>query len=383
MKRLAVFGCLLLGGVAFEGNALAAPLDPAHPPREATASEIKDGDAAAAEFEKANAAKLLDPKSSPEAKALIDKLNAMAKKLGAISGRPGINYVVKVVENPDINAFTLPNGKIYVYRGLLNYAASDDEIAGVMAHEIGHNTRLHALRGQSKAKKLNWAALAMMAAMLAGGTSGANVAQFSQYMLLGVMNGYGVGYEKEADAEGIELMEKAGYNPSGMVTFMQRLNLQEKRAPEVKLGIFQTHPPSEERAEAALAQLKREGIPFTPREVMSDEGVAAKETADRWTISMGTVTLFELAKGGAASAKKDAERAQTLKTRVDSLLRSGVKAYEMSASPDGKLIARGQVVAQVTAADAALAKETPDKLAKSWLAGFQRLFWREQINGKW
>ena len=364
-------------------GARADDLDPDHPPRGATATEIKQGDEAAAELEKNKRIKLLDPKSSPAAKTTLDKLNGMAKKLGAVSLRPDIPYVVKVIEDKDVNAFTLPDGKIYIYRGLLDFAASDDEIAGVLAHEIGHNTRLHALRGAKLNRKFGWVNLLAIAGLFAGGggngrdpSNGANLAQFSQYLLVGIMNGYGVGFEKEADAAGISMMERAGYNPSAMVTFMERLELQEKRSPDVKLGIFQTHPPSDERASAARDEIEDAGLKFTPRQVSGAPIAVAALQKDRWNVSLGEVTLLEFAPGDGAKA-----RAENAATRTNALLRDGLKAWELSVQ-GRDLIARGQVLASVTNADATLEKLDSAALAQSWLANFRRLFWREQLNGK-
>ncbi len=365
--------------------ARADEIDADHPPRGATPTEIKQGDEAAADLEKNPKIKLLDAKSSPAAKIVLDKLNAMAKKLGAASPRPDVPYTVKVIEDKDVNAFTLPGGRIYVYRGLLDMTSSDDEVAGVLAHEIGHNTRLHALRGAKLNKKFGWVNLLALAGMLASGGSsrnsseasnGANIAQFSQYLLVGIMNGYGVGFEKEADKAAIPMMEKAGYNPSAMVTFMERLELQQQRMPQVTLGIFQTHPPSDERADAARAEMKAEGISFAPREVVGALQAVATQKDGQWNVTLGEVTLIELANTPDAKA-----RAEQAATRTNSLLRDGLKAWEMSAK-NGALIARGQTLATVSGADAKLFKLSADKIAQDWLANYQRLFWREQLNGK-
>ena len=364
--------------------ARADEIDADHPPRGATPTEIKQGNEAATELEKNPKIKFLDAKSSPDAKIVIDKLNAMAKKLGAASPRPDVSYTVKVIEDKDVNAFTLPGGRIYVYRGLLDMTASDDEIAGVLAHEIGHNVRLHALRGAKLNKKFGWVNLLALAGMLAGGgnrnrgeaSNGANIAQFSQYLLVGIMNGYGVGFEKEADKAAIPMMEKAGYNPSALVTFMERLELQEQRAPQVTLGIFQTHPPSDERAEAARAEMKAEGIAFAPREVAGVLQAVAAQKDGQWNVTLGEITLLELA--NAPDAKARAEQAAT---RTNALLRDGLKAWEMSAK-NGVLSARGQALATVSGADAKLFKLSADQIAQGWLKNYQRLFWREQLNGK-
>ena len=362
----------------------AADIDADNPPRGATPTEIKQGNEAAADFEKSRGVKLLDPNSSPAAKMVADKLNAMAKKLGAVSARPDVPYVVKVVEDKDVNAFTLPGGRIYVYRGLLDMAASDDEIAGVIAHEIGHNTRLHALRGAKLNKKFGWVNLLALAGMLAGAGSsngrgpsdGANIAQFSQYLLVGILNGYGVGFEKEADHAAIPMMIKAGYNPSAMVTFMERLELQQQHGPQLNLGIFQTHPPSQERAEAARDEIEDEGLEFTPRDVSGGLQAVASEKAGQWKVALGEVTLLELAP--APDAKS---RAESAATRTNTLLRAGLKAWEMK-TDEGALVARGQVLATASATDATLFKASVDEVAKDWLNNYQRLFWREQLNGK-
>ncbi len=358
--------------------------DADHPPRAATPTEIKQGDEAAADLEKNPKIKFLDPKSSPAAKTLLDKLNATARKLGAVSPRAGVDYRVRVIEDKDVNAFTLPGGRIYIYRGLLDFASSDDEVAGVLAHEIGHNTRLHALRGAKLNKKFGWVNLLAIAGMIAGSgggngrsqNSGANIAQFSQYLLVGILNGYGVGFEKEADSSAIPLMVKAGYNPSAMITFMERLELRNQRMPQVTLGIFQTHPPSRERADAAREELENEGIAFEPRQVAGALQAIASEKENAWQVALGEVKLLELAP--ASDAQKRAEFA-AMRTNV--LLRDGLKAWEMQAR-DGKLIARREVLATASEADAQRAKASRDQVARDWLENYRRLFWREQLNGK-
>ena len=382
--KLLFFRVLLLLAFSLCGaGAWGADLDADNPPRAATEAEIKQGDAAAAAFEKAKGVKLLDPASSPQAKIVVDKLNDMARKLGKISARPDIAYSVKVVEDKDVNAFTLPNGKIYLYRGLLDFAASDDEIAGVVAHEIGHNTRLHSLRGAKLNRKFGWVNLLAIAGMLASGGGGgngrepsnaANLAQFSQFLLVGILNGYGVGFEKEADSAAVPMMIEAGYNPAALVTFMERLALQNQRLPEVRLGIFQTHPPSDERAQAATAEIKAAGVGFAPREVMGALQAQASEKEGQWKVALGEVELVQLAGPNAKT------RAQRAATRTNALLREGLKAWEVSArGPD--LIARGEVLARATPAEADSDKDRAT-VAQNWLKNYRRLFWREQLNGK-
>jgi predicted Zn-dependent protease len=351
-------------------------------PRGATRREIEMGDKAQAELEKSPKLHLLDPKSSPTAKALIDKLNEMAHELGSRSARPEIAYEVKVIDDTDLNAFTIPNGKIYMYRGLLDFAASDDEIAGVLSHEIGHNAKMHAVRGAAKSKKLSLAAMAAMAAMLLG-RGGADVGQFSQYLLMGIMNGYTENYEKEADTAAIDQMKGTRWNPSALVTFMRRLEQAEKSRPEFEPGIFRTHPPSEARAEAAIAQMKSEGLEFSPRDVQGARRAQSIASADRVRVLFGSDVLIELAATPATLPAVQA-RANAIAARVNDLLKDNLKLHEISLSSDAAsatILARGLPLAQITAADATLGKGTPLEVATRARDNFRKLFWRETIRG--
>lgn len=372
------FVLLPLVALSLGGAVHAEKLDPDHPPATVLPSETKMGDESVKELESDKTTKMLDL-GVPANRALQDRLEVMVKKLGVATTRPGIAYTVKIVDNTDINAFTLPGGHVYVFKGLLDFVASDDELAGVLAHELGHNARLHALRGQSKAKKLSWLNLAAMAAMMAGGRNGANVAQFSQFALLGAMNGYGVGLEKEADTAGVETMRRAGYNPSALVTFMQRLQVEELHHPDVKLGIFATHPPSDERAAAILSQMKSGNLPFTPRDVAGGAQFSLDEKPDRFLVAMNGLTLLEFAKTGDGK-----ERAQTAISRLNELWKSDLKAYEVAVASDGTLTARGQFIARPSLDDAKLSGATVSvsQTGQGWKSNFGRLFWRVQLNGK-
>jgi Zn-dependent protease with chaperone function len=346
-------------------------------PPGATEKEIEMGKKAAEQLAKDPKIKYLDEKQ-PANKALIEKLNAMAQKLGKASARPDIKYEIKVIDDPGLNAFTLPNGKIYFNKGLLDAAGSDDEIAGVMAHEIGHNANMHIMRLQSKAKPLNWVSIAAMLAMLSG-KAGADIAQITPYILTGVVNSYSVNYEKEADSTAIPMMVKTGYNPSALVTFMNRLVDEERRRPKVELGIFQTHPPSPDRVDAAMEELKKANIPFTPRDVEGGKQAIVKEIdTKKSSVEWGTVKLLELT--GADSAK----RAKVTAEQINNLVRAGLKIHEISVVGDDKnaqLMARGSTIVSVSAAEAKAQDSTPMALAQRWRGNFQRLFWTEVLNG--
>ncbi len=358
----------------------AKPLDKDAPPPGATDKEIEMGKKAAEALEKDKKIKFLDDKDAAN-KALIEKLNKMAEALGKASARPDIKYAVKIIDDKDINAFTLPNGQIYFYKGLIDFANNDDEIAGVMAHEIGHNARLHALRGEAKSRKLSWVGLAAMLAALASGRDGAGVAQMSQYLLIGIMNGYGEAYEKEADGAAVDEMKKTPYNPAALVTFMNRLGFEEKAHPEVALGIFRTHPPSEERAEAIKAQMTKEKIEFNPRDVKGGREAKVVDKNNYFSIERAGVSLFELAFTD-ETKKAVQKRADAAADAVNNLMRDNVKIHEVRAENFGteaRITAQGQEIVVCTATDAALQKISPLACAQKWRENWGRLFWKEAV----
>jgi Zn-dependent protease with chaperone function len=389
-------------------------------PPAATKHEIELGKKEAERLEKNPKIKFIDAKD-PKNKQLLDKLNAMVRELGKASLRPKIEYSVKVLEENDTNAFTLPAGRIYMTRGLINLAGSDDELAAVLAHEIGHTEYMHVTRGQSKMKPLQWAGLAAMAAMIAGGKAGSDVSRIAPYILTGIANTYSVDFEKEADQAAIDQMKQTKYNPSAMVTFMQKMRDEESRRPEVDLGIYQTHPATPERVHAAMQALQAAGIPYTPRDVVGSRQATVIEPKDKPNVAavqFGNVTLLELAPLTTAPTTSGAlpvvgpdtqatttmqpstqpsttpvtvdpstakARAEVVATRINDLLRANLRWHEISVSGDDSgatLVARGTVIARVMPADAKLENTTPLALAQKWRNNFGRLFWNETINGK-
>jgi predicted Zn-dependent protease len=376
-RLIAITGCVLAASAFFGSPAGHAKDKEAPVPPGATPAEVEMGKKALEQLSKDPTIKYIDDKD-PKNQALLVKLNDMAKKIGKVSARPDIQYEVKIIDDPGLNAFTLPNGHLYFNKGLIDAAGSDDEIASVMAHEIGHNARMHIIRMQQKTKPLNWVSIAAMLAMLAG-RSGADIAQITPYILTGIVNSYSVDYEEEADAEAIPMMVKTGYNPSSLVTFMNKLADEERRRPKVELGIFQTHPPSPERAAAALATLKKLNIPYNPRAVEGgSKALVAENDAKNQTVTWNKVTLLELP--GADSQK----RAQKVADQINTLMRANLRLHEINVTGDDQsagLAARGENIVNISAAEAKALNSTPLVLVKQWRKNFERLFWTETFNG--
>jgi predicted Zn-dependent protease len=182
----------------------------------------------------------------------------IGERLARNSPRREIRYRFHVLEMQEPNAFALPGGHVYVSRGLLALANSEQELANVMAHEVAHVAlRHHAYRELEERRAKAIGALAVLVGALAGGAPGAMIAA-QGWMVAGqgMLAAYTRDQEREADWLGQEIARDAGFDPLAMASFLRsldqhtRLHQGSSRLP----GYFDTHPGSIERVAKALVR---------------------------------------------------------------------------------------------------------------------------------
>jgi predicted Zn-dependent protease len=155
-----------------------------------------------------------------------------------------------VVNGLDPNAFAIPGGYIFVTTGLLVLAENEQEVAGVLAHEIAHVTQRHVAQMIERSKRLNIASLAaMIAAMLAG--RGGAASQAGVAMATATATALQLKYTREmetdADQNGLNYLIKAGYDPNGLISFLNRIQrISLAIAPNIPPYLL-THPAIESR----------------------------------------------------------------------------------------------------------------------------------------
>ena len=187
-------------------------------------------------------------------------IRLIGNKLAKVSELKGMNYHFKILNIEGPNAFSIPGGYIYVTYDLFDYIQSDDELAGILAHEIAHVIHNHALKQTRDNTKFTL--LTILAVLL---TREPDVGILGKLTTITLLNQYSREYEEEADLTAIDLLIKTGYNPVGFLTFLERLYTREMFKPEVNLGIFQTHPETENRVNYVKDKLKEREIDIDRR----------------------------------------------------------------------------------------------------------------------
>src|SRR3989441_1102703 len=211
-----------------------------------TESEVKLGRQLAAEVERE--AKFVDDP------IITEYVNRVGQNI-VLHSDAKVPFTIKVIDSDEVNAFALPGGFFFVNKGLILVADNEAELAGVMAHEIGHVAARHAMENQRKMQILDYAALA--GSIFIGGIPGMIYQNTAGLGLLGIFMKFSRSAEEEADRLGVQYMYAAGYDPSAMATMFEKLEAKNKKKPGLIAKAFATHPAPPERRAAALALAAR------------------------------------------------------------------------------------------------------------------------------
>ena len=164
-----------------------------------------------------------------------------------------VPFTIKVIDSEEVNAFALPGGFFFVNSGLILKADNEAELAGVMAHEIGHVAARH---GTKQATRGEIAQLGMIPLIFMGGWTGYGIYQAASVLVPVGFLKFSRAMESEADLLGLEYMYKAGYDPTAFVDFFEKIETLEKRKPGTVAKVFSTHPPTDSRIQAAQKNIQ-------------------------------------------------------------------------------------------------------------------------------
>ncbi len=334
------------------------------------ANETKQG--TDAETEIAKSVKLVKDKAEN------DRVNTIGQRLAAVVNTTQIPagygnarvypfaWHFHIIEDKAVNAFSLPGGQVYLNSGLMKTVRSDDELAGVMSHEMTHSAHHHIQALSHEQSKMSTAMMAgLLAALLAHVPSRdiGNLAAGASYTQLGIMNTkYSQAAERDADHGGTLLMAKAGFNPVGMMTFMQRLGDFEGGSPQLQRGILQDHPEAADRVSAISAELALMNIPVT---VGAIREVTAAPHASAHLDPAGGIDIVYANRTLPTLSDPDGDRIPAIVSRFNRSLDQGLQLYQVAVSGNQVLLSDRPLIT-IEAADVRLHPgETPETLAKA------------------
>jgi len=186
---------------------------------------------------------------------LQERINKIGQNLAAVSDRKDIAYHFKVLEGKGlkkeerINAFALPGGYVYIFKDMVEFMESDDEIAAILAHEIGHIAAKHSV------KKLQGSLGAMALNLLGVTMASDNRTKVRMNSAIGLlMASYSREDEETADRLSVRYVRKAGYDPKAILKTIDKMMELHKKMPIRVYSAYQTHPYFSERK----AALKKE-----------------------------------------------------------------------------------------------------------------------------
>ena len=191
---------------------------------------------------------------------LLTYVTLVGLTVASASPNPGGNYVFGILDTDEVNAFSGPDGYIFITRGALQQMKDEAELAGVLAHEVAHVCHHDGLH-QAQAAELQAAAVN---GVDAAAQNNDTVAQLSQGINAGIdaitKTGYTQPQEFDADADGVKFMTAAGYDPHSYLNFLTRL--WQIHAASAGLKIMATHPGIDQRVakvQAEIAQMNNPG----------------------------------------------------------------------------------------------------------------------------
>lgn len=169
---------------------------------------------------------------------LLSRLDRVGGRIAAASDRKDILYRFSIIEEKEPNAFALPGGFIYATTGLMELVQSDDELAAVLGHEVGHVTARHTV------KRIQGAIGLQLLQIIALGTQAgdARTQQGIDLAFASLMTSYSQQDELEADRLSVKYLKRTGYRPEAAIDFLTRLRDHTQKQPLRRFSYFRSHP---------------------------------------------------------------------------------------------------------------------------------------------
>ncbi len=189
----------------------------------------------------------------PTAQAYLRQVGEKIHAATPLANRP---FTFEIVNDPNVNAFSIPGGHIYINSGLIAQADKADELASVVAHEISHVVARHVIKQVETQQEIG-----AIGSILLGQNPGALQQLLAQIVAGGAMARFSRADEKQADDLGLQYMAAAGYDPHGMLEMFQKLLSLEKGGNSSVTRFFADHPGTQDRINDISNKIAKMGSP--------------------------------------------------------------------------------------------------------------------------
>jgi len=306
-------------------------------------------------------------------------ITEIGNKLARNSELKGVNYHFRILEKEGPNAFSIPGGYIYVTHDLFDYVQSDDELAGILAHEIAHVIHNHALKQTRDNTKFTL--LTILGVLL---TREPNVAVLGKLTTITFLNQYSREYEEEADLTSLDLLIKTGYNPVGFLTFLERLYTREMFKPELNLGIFQTHPETENRINYVKDKLEEREIDIDRRATTDYLKVSSKYIL-KDSFYTGVICIDDIPVLTLTFPKGEGIYLKIIETsqNLDRFLSIDLVPYEINVSVEGSkstLLIRNSKIISLDDSEITYLEKTAEELLQETKDKIGQVLWEFKLN---
>lgn len=309
-------------------------------------------------------------------------VSRIGRRLAAASPRPAVPYEFRVVNTKEVNAFAVPGGFIYVNRGLIELSQGEDELAAVLAHEIGHVAARHGTRQLSKQMLLQGILIGSVAATSAKSKKWGDVAAMAGTIgtFLASMK-YSRNDEYQADALALDILASAGYRREALVRFFDRMDESSRRSNRAVnfLALVSTHPPASERikrVELATGPVPRDLAFPAPPEFASAKTLLASLPAPppnrdvTLSAALRSVGLAESRKSEEAAVPGCADPGPVILSRDFTVSGSAVWLGT------GLTVSAGQTVSIESSGEIYLRKDSTTPAGPDGMAGTGKGFWK-------
>lgn len=212
-----------------------------------TQKEVNIGKSIAESIEKSKEIKL-DPDP-----LMTERVNEIGQKIVSVSDRKEVKYTFRVIDKEDINAFALPGGYVFVFKGLVDKVSKDDELAAVIAHEIAHVVARHSIKRLQGS--VGYDILRILMVVTGAGRQDARRidSAFGQLIM-----SYSREDEALADKLAIKYLKEAGYDPWAVVSLLKKLQEADKILPIRPYTSYRSHPYVADRIRMVKQELSGE-----------------------------------------------------------------------------------------------------------------------------